>query len=79
MQQAGVLFELVGVKRKRFGEGRIEDWVWLSEWGDLGIVCGRLGHTTKHFNVGQYRRKFKEDSEVQDASFFYHSNQVCAA
>lgn len=33
-----------------------------------------LGHTTRHFNVGQYRRVMKDDSEVQNASFFDHAN-----
>ncbi|KAK9817958.1 hypothetical protein WJX72_004907 [[Myrmecia] bisecta] len=33
-----------------------------------------LGHETRHFNVGQYRRKQKGDAGVQDASFFDHSN-----
>lgn len=30
----------------------------------------RLGHPTAHFNVGKYRRKQANRSEVQDASFF---------
>lgn len=34
------------------------------------------GHETKHFNVGQYRRKQNEQSNVQDASFFDHNNPV---
>ena len=38
--------------------------------------CCRLGHTTHHFNVGNYRRKQKGDEETQDAAFFDHSNQV---
>jgi len=33
-----------------------------------------LGHETKHFNVGQYRRKQNEENDVQDASFFDHNN-----
>lgn len=33
-----------------------------------------LGHETKHFNVGQYRRKQNEAADVQDASFFDHNN-----
>ena len=37
----------------------------------------RLGHTTRHFNVGQYRRKQKGD-DLQDAAFFDHNNTVCA-
>ena len=37
-----------------------------------------LGHTSKHFNVGSYRRKIKSeaDSVVQDSAFFDHSNEV---
>ena len=37
-------------------------------------VC-RLGHTTRHFNVGQYRRKQKGE-DMQDAAFFDHNNAV---
>lgn len=37
----------------------------------------RLGHTTRHFNVGQYRRKQKGD-DLQDAAFFDHHNTVRA-
>lgn len=40
------------------------------------IVHCRLGHDTKHFNVGQYRRVQKSASEVQDASFFDPNNEV---
>ena len=36
----------------------------------------RLGHDTRHFNVGQYRRKQRGDDEIQDASFFDHKNPV---
>ena len=36
----------------------------------------RLGHDTRHFNVGQYRRKQRGDDELQDASFFDHKNPV---
>ncbi len=36
----------------------------------------RLGHDTRHFNVGQYRRVQKGAGEVQDASFFDPSNEV---
>jgi 6-phosphofructo-2-kinase/fructose-2,6-biphosphatase len=35
-----------------------------------------LGHDTKHFNVGQYRRVQKGNEEVQDASFFDPHNEV---
>ncbi|MEW5318299.1 MAG: hypothetical protein WDW38_009532 [Sanguina aurantia] len=35
-----------------------------------------LGHSAKHFNVGAYRRTQKHDGDVQDASFFDHSNEV---
>ena len=35
----------------------------------------RLGHTTRHFNVGQYRRKQKGE-DLQDAAFFDHNNTV---
>ncbi len=38
----------------------------------------RLGHDTRHFNVGQYRRKQKGESDVQDAAFFDHNNPVRA-
>lgn len=34
------------------------------------------GHETRHFNVGQYRRKQNDTSEVQDASFFDRNNPV---
>lgn len=40
----------------------------------LSALC-RLGHTTRHFNVGQYRRKQKGD-DLQDAAFFDHNNTV---
>ena len=33
-----------------------------------------LGHETRHFNVGQFRRAQKGEQEVQDASFFDHRN-----
>jgi hypothetical protein len=33
-----------------------------------------LGHETRHFNVGQFRRAQKGQQEVQDASFFDHRN-----
>jgi 6-phosphofructo-2-kinase len=38
----------------------------------------RLGHITRHFNVGAYRRKIKvtDHGDVQDASFFDHNNEV---
>ena len=42
-----------------------------------GMPC-RLGHDTKHFNVGQYRRVQKTASEVQDASFFDPNNEVAS-
>jgi hypothetical protein len=35
-----------------------------------------LGHTTAHFNVGQYRRTQKGEADVQDAAFFDHNNPV---
>lgn len=38
----------------------------------------RLGHQTAHFNVGNYRRKQKGESERQDANFFDAKNQVGA-
>ena len=38
--------------------------------------CCRLGHDTRHFNVGQYRRVQKGTDEVQDASFFDPGNEV---
>lgn len=45
----------------------------------------RLGHKTRHFNVGAYRRQIRlpldEEHEhgdaVQDANFFDHTNKVC--
>ena len=42
----------------------------------LNCARCRLGHDTRHFNVGQYRRKQKPNDEVQDASFFDTTNQV---
>ena len=33
-----------------------------------------LGHETRHFNVGQFRRAQRGQREVQDASFFDHRN-----
>ena len=41
-----------------------------------GHIGCRLGHDTRHFNVGQYRRKQRGDDELQDASFFDHKNPV---
>ena len=37
---------------------------------------GAGGAETKHFNVGQYRRKQNEEKDVQDASFFDRNNPV---
>lgn len=34
-----------------------------------------LGHETKHFNVGMYRRQEKGQGELQDANFFDHTNR----
>ncbi len=42
------------------------------------MLC-RLGHDTRHFNVGQYRRKQRGEDEIQDASFFDHKNPVRCA
>ncbi|KAL6745907.1 6-phosphofructo-2-kinase-domain-containing protein [Haematococcus lacustris] len=39
----------------------------------LRYLCW-LGHSTRHFNVGQYRRRQKGEAELQDATFFDHSN-----
>lgn len=39
----------------------------------------RLGHSTRHFNVGQYRRQQRGSAEVQDAAFFDHANPVSHA
>lgn len=40
-------------------------------------LCCRLGHSTCHFNVGQYRRLQQSYSkDPQDASFFDPSNKV---
>ena len=41
----------------------------------IELAC-RLGHDTRHFNVGQYRRKQRGEDEIQDASFFDHKNPV---
>ncbi|GFR52044.1 hypothetical protein Agub_g14563 [Astrephomene gubernaculifera] len=36
-----------------------------------------LGHVTRHFNVGQYRRRQRGDHHVvQDAEFFDHANEA---
>jgi len=41
-----------------------------------GGAC-RLGHKTRHFNVGSYRRQIKNDEDdAQDSRFFDPSNQV---
>ena len=40
------------------------------------IAPCRLGHDTRHFNVGQYRRKQRNEDEIQDASMFDHKNPV---
>ena len=42
----------------------------------MAIMSCRLGHDTKHFNVGQYRRVQKTASEIQNASFFDPNNEV---
>ena len=40
------------------------------------IAC-RLGHQSRHFNVGAYRRKIKvEEEDEQDANFFDPDNEV---
>ena len=36
----------------------------------------RLGHETRHFNVGSYRRKQRGEAEIQDASLFDHKCKV---
>jgi hypothetical protein len=43
------------------------------------VEC-RLGHVSKHFNVGSFRRQLKDEShgDDQDASFFDHNNAVRA-
>ena len=38
-------------------------------------LAAGLGHSTQHFNVGQYRRKNKGE-EMQDATFFDPRNPV---
>ena len=43
------------------------------------MLCARLGHDTKHFNVGQYRRTQKGADDVQDAAFFDHNNEACCS
>ncbi|PNH04155.1 6-phosphofructo-2-kinase/fructose-2,6-bisphosphatase, partial [Tetrabaena socialis] len=35
-----------------------------------------LGHATRHFNVGAYRRCQRSNDEVQDAGFFDHANEA---
>ncbi|GIL67684.1 hypothetical protein Vafri_21012 [Volvox africanus] len=35
-----------------------------------------LGHATRHFNVGSYRRRQKLADELQDAEFFDHTNEA---
>ncbi len=42
------------------------------------LVCylNWLGHNTKLFNVGSYRRRQKDEGAVQDASFFDSHNHV---
>ena len=42
----------------------------------MAVMSCRLGHDTKHFNVGQYRRVQKTTSEIQNASFFDPNNEV---
>ena len=42
----------------------------------MAAISCRLGHDTKHFNVGQYRRVQKTASEIQNASFFDPNNEV---
>jgi hypothetical protein len=34
-----------------------------------------LGHNTAHFNVGNYRRVQKDETAMQDASFFDKNNK----
>ena len=46
----------------------------MSRDAQSGHVPCRLGHPTRHFNVGQYRRKQKGEADVQDAAFFDHNN-----
>ena len=40
------------------------------------MPASRLGHETKHFNVGSYRRKQRGEDEIQEADFFDHNNTV---
>lgn len=35
-----------------------------------------LGHPTRHFNVGMYRRQNKKDGKMQDAAFFDKNNSA---
>lgn len=42
----------------------------------LMLCMYRLGHNTRHFNVGNYRRHQKSEEMAQDATFFDHSNEV---
>ncbi|KAG2447462.1 hypothetical protein HYH02_007783 [Chlamydomonas schloesseri] len=39
-------------------------------------VSATLGHATRHFNVGAYRRIQKGAHEVQSAAFFDHNNEA---
>ena len=50
------------------------DEAGLLTW--TAIMSCRLGHDTKHFNVGQYRRVQKTASDIQNASFFDPNNEV---
>lgn len=50
------------------------------------FLCNKLkcylnwvGHETRHFNVGQYRRKERHEGEIQDANFFDHNNREARA
>ena len=36
----------------------------------------RLGHETRHFNVGSYRRKQRGEDEIQNADLFDHKSKV---
>ena len=40
------------------------------------LFACRLGHETRHFNVGSYRRKQRGESEVQNADLFDHKSVV---
>lgn len=51
----------------------------MTLWTFTIFVADWLGHPTRHFNVGSYRRHQSSPGEVQDASFFDPANVEGAA